>query len=81
MDNYLLPRTSIAFQKNLVNHFGAFIIALKAFRSENYPDLKHSTLGVVELPRMRMVMPYNETMYETVCIPKKARVPGSRDLV
>ncbi len=81
MKEFLLPETQKAFQKNLVNHFGAFSKAIKGFVKKYYPDLSRSHLGEVELPLMRRRMPYNEDMYEGVCATKEARVPGSKELV
>lgn len=81
MNEHLLPRTEIAFQKNLVNHFGAFSKAVTAYRNKYFPDVKRAELGVVELPFMRTLMPYDEQTYEGVCPARGTRTPFSKELV
>jgi len=81
LTSYVLPRTDIAFQKNLTNHYGAFTKAVGHYRRENYPDLPRRHWGLVHLPLMRTTMPYDENMYEGVCPPRPARIPHNRDFV
>ncbi len=81
MKDYLLPKTLTSFQKNLVNHFGAFIDAVRHYRNTQCPELKYRDLGLIELPLMRSVMPYNTEIYGNVCPPIAARIPGSIEYV
>lgn len=81
MQDYLLSRTMTDFFKNKVNHFGAFIKAVRKYRGQNYPECRLSHWGVVSLPPMRTQVPYNENRYEGVCPSGKARVPGNLEFV
>jgi hypothetical protein len=67
-----------AFQKNLINHFGAFSASINDFRKTVGTKVR---LGVVELPFMRTAMPYDESVYAKVSPQSPTRIPGSRDLV
>lgn len=78
MGSNLMPITLKAFQKNLVNHFGAFSEATKNFR-KSYPE--KIRLGLVSLPLMRTTMPYDPSTYGRVCPNPGLRVPGSCDIV
>lgn len=81
LTNFLLPSAVMAFQKNRVNHFGAFAEAVTKFRNRYFPGVTRSTWGVVELPLMRTKMEYNEDIYGGICSPLTTRAPGDRDLV
>lgn len=81
MTHYLLPNTKTDFQKNKVNHFGAFARSVRKYRQENYPDLRLNTWSVVDLPLMRTLIPYNADRYKTVCPSGKSRIPGSLDFI
>lgn len=81
MADFLLPQTTVAFERNLVNHFGAFSRAIKGFRDKYFPGVSRTIWGVVELPVMRSLMPYDAGKYEGVCSPRKASVPYSKELV
>ena len=81
MTEYLLPRTVTSFQKNLVNHFGAFMDAVRTYRNAHCPELKYAELGRVELPLMRTVMHYDSAIYGRVCPQTPPRVPASREYV
>ncbi len=81
LENYFLPRTTRAFQKNLINHYGAFSKAINSYRNKNHPEITRGRWGIVELPLMRTTMPYNHNVYDGVCPSRQPRVPGSKDLV
>lgn len=81
MSAHLLPRTIAAFQKNRVNHFGAFSDAVRKYRDLNFPEIRCPQLGLVELPLMRTPMPYNPAIYGRVSPETPTRVPSSLDFV
>lgn len=81
MKDYLLPKTEAAFQKNLVNHFGAFSKAITEYRDKYHPSVRREQLGLVPMPPMRSLMPYDADMYEGACPIRDTRVPYSKDLV
>ncbi len=74
----LFPRTDVAFQKNRVNHFGAFSQAIDDVRTRHGFKTR---LGVVDLPLMRTSIPYDESVYGRVSPISPIRVPGSLELV
>lgn len=81
LTDYLLPKTKMAFQRNRVNHFGAFAEAVKAFRRSTCPDQRLTSLGVVDLPRMHTEMPYDRGIYHKVCPEHSSPRPLTRNYV
>ena len=81
MDNFLLDRTSEAFQKNNVNHYGAFMKALRKFRHTHHDTATLSEFGAIELPPMRTLIPYDEDKYGEICPEGQARVPSTLNYV